>query len=411
LEVESEESSVMLSVAEAQTIVQEHARPLLPVKTPLNASAVGVVLAEDVPSDIDMPPFDKALMDGFAIRSEDVVGGQAVLTVIDEVTAGQTPSRAVSQGEGTRIMTGAPIPSGADAVVMVEKTKALSETQLEIADPSLKPGQNILQRAREMRKGETVLSSGTALRPQEFGLLASVGRTEVLAHPRPEVAVLCTGDELVEASQAPGPGQIRNGNGPMLVAQIQRAGGTPRFHGIARDREDELRQRIGEGLRSDILVLSGGVSAGKLDLVPGVLEKLEVQPLFHKVAMKPGKPVFFGTRGATLVFGLPGNPASSLVCFELFVRPAIRRLMGLRQADPCVAVAALGEDIHYKTDRATYYPTRLEWTPAGWKAWPLPWFGSSDLRGLTRANAFVLFPAGDHHHAAGQQYPVVVVES
>jgi molybdopterin molybdotransferase len=264
-----------------------------------------------------------------------------------------------------------------------------------------------MHRGREMRRGDTVLAAGAVLRPQEFGLLATVGRAAVRVHPAPRVAVLSTGDEVVEAPEAPGPGQIRNGNGPMLLAQVGRAGGLPRYLGIARDRLDSLRPLVEDGLRSSVLVLSGGVSAGKLDLVPGVLQELGVEAHFHKVAMKPGKPVFFGTRGDCLVFGLPGNPVSAHVCFELFIRPAIRRLRGHSAAGPRLVDARLTEDFPYRTDRPTYHPARLEAHTDGWRVKPVPWFGSPDLRAIGQANAFILFPAGDHQHRAGQTFPVL----
>jgi len=224
------------------------------------------------------------------------------------------------------------------------------------------------------------------------------------------VAILSTGDEVVEADQLPGPGQIRNGNGPMLLAQVSRAGGLPRYLGIARDRLDALRPKVAEGLRSAVLVLSGGVSAGKLDLVPGVFEELGVQAHFHKVEMKPGKPVFFGTCDQTLVFGLPGNPVSALVCFELFVRPALRRLLGHADAGPRLVQATLTEDFAYKTDRPTYHPAWLELCDHGWRVRAVPWFGSPDLRGLTGANAFAVFAAGDHRFRAGEAVSVLRTE-
>jgi molybdopterin molybdotransferase len=196
----------------------------------------------------------------------------------------------------------------------------------------------------------------------------------------------------------------------MLLAQVARAGGLPRSLGIAPDRLDRLRALVVEGLQAPVLVLSGGVSAGKLDLVPGVLEELGVQAHFHKVAMKPGKPVFFGTRGETLVFGLPGNPVSTLVCFELFVGPALRRLLGHADPGPRQVQASLAEDFVYRTDRPTYHPARLEVGATGWCVRPVPWFGSPDLRALTQANALVLLPAGDHQHRAGQLFPVLRLE-
>jgi molybdopterin molybdotransferase len=401
----------MLTVAEAQALVLQKACPLPPQKLPLTAAALGLVLAEDVASDLDMPPHDKALMDGYAVRTADLVEGRGTLTVIEEVTAGQTPRLPLGPGQATRIMTGAPIPRGADAVVMVERTRSEPGNRVHIEDRPPASGQNILVQGREMRRGDKVLRAGTVLRPQEFGILATVGRTSALLHPAPATAILSTGDELVEASVVPGPGQIRNGNGPMLQAQVSRAGGVPQLLGIARDNLDSLQPLVAEGLRASVLILSGGVSAGKLDLVPGVLRESGVEAHFHKVEMKPGKPVFFGTRGQTLVFGLPGNPVSSLVCFELFVRPAIRRLKGYSDPGPLMIQAKLVEDFAYRTDRPTYYPANLEHGATGWRVRPMPWFGSSDLRGLTQSQAFVVFPAGDHRHSAGQEFPVLVVDT
>jgi molybdopterin molybdotransferase len=401
----------MLSVAEAQEIVLQHAK-VLPPETVLVAPVVlGQFLAEQVTSDIDMPPYDKAMMDGYAVRSEDLPSGHGLVTVIEEITAGQTPLHSLERGQAARIMTGAPIPRDCDAVVMIERTQPADGDRVQVGDGSMRPGQNILRRGREMRCGETVLRAGTLLRPQEFGILATVGRTSVSLYPRPRVAIIPTGDEIVEVSQTPGPGQIRNGNGPMLMAQVARAGGLPRYLGIARDQEESLRSLISKGLSDPVLILSGGVSAGKLDLVPGVLQSLGVQGHFHKVAMKPGKPVFFGTRGGNLIFGLPGNPVSSLICFELFVRPAIRRMMGHPVPGPQLVNACLAEDFQYKTDRPTYHPARLEASETGWCVRAVPWFGSPDLRGLSNSDAFVLFPPGEHHHRKGQTFPVLVVDT
>jgi molybdopterin molybdotransferase len=405
----------MLTVAEGQTIVLEHARPLPPVATPLGPSALNLVLAEDIASDLDLPPFDKALMDGYAVRAADLATGAATLTVIEEISAGKMPTLTVGAGQATRLMTGAPVPAGADAVVIVEHTRMLDGQRVRIEQARPQAGQIILPRGREMRQGEVVLRAGARLRPQEVGLLTSVGRTSVKVHPAPTVAILSTGDELVEAQQMPGPGQIRNGNSPMLLAQTVRAGGVPRMLGIARDQPQHLRALIQEGLRDDVLVLSGGVSAGKLDLVPGVLAELGTVAHFHKVAMKPGKPILFGTRarpegGQTLVFGLPGNPVSSLVCFELFVRPAIARLKGLREPGTRQVSAILEEDFSHRSDRPTYHPGVARLTDEGFRVRAIPWFGSQDLRGLTQASAFLILPVGEHQFRAGQGLPVLLVE-
>jgi molybdopterin molybdotransferase len=399
----------MIAVAEAQALVVEHTRPLDGASAPLTA-ALGLVLAEDVASDLAMPPYDKSLMDGFAVRSADLPEGRGVLAVIEEITAGQTPSRVVGAGQSARIMTGAPLPAGADAVIVVERTKTLDGDRVQIDDRPPVPGQNILLQGREMKAGETVLRAGAVLRPQEFGLLATVGRSTVKVVPAPRVAILANGDELVEPPQRPGPGQIRNGNSLLLNGLVSRAGGMPHYMGIARDKLASLRPLVAEGLQADMLILSGGVSAGKLDLVPAVLQDLGVQAHFHKVEMKPGKPVFFGTKEKTIVFGLPGNPVSVLACFELFVRPALRRLSGHVGVDPRMVSAVLTEDFPYRTDRPTYHPAWLSNDGRSWQVCVVPWFGSSDLRALTQANALAVLPKGDHQHRAGQELPVLRME-
>jgi molybdopterin molybdotransferase len=401
----------MHRVADAQRLILEHAQPLPAVPTPLGPAALGRVLGEDVLSDLDMPPYDKALMDGYAVRAANVPAGGASLEVVEEVTAGQVPQHAVGTGQATRIMTGAPIPAGADAVVMVEHTRPAGRRVA--VDGPVRPGQHVLPRAREMRRGEAVLRAGHVLRAQELGMLATVGRTSARLVRTPAVAILSTGNEVVEPDTFPGPGQIRNSNGPMLLAQATHAGASARYLGIARDSLDSLRPLIATGLEADVLVLCGGVSAGKLDLVPTALGEAGVTAHVHQVALKPGKPFFFGTRAGekpALVFGLPGNPVSSLVCFELFVRPALRRLAGLEPGPPIVE-AALLEDFALRSDRPTYHPAALQLAPEGWQVRAVAWFGSADLRGLCEANALIVFPPGDQQHRAGQLFPVVRLDT
>lgn len=399
----------MLSVAEALKIVLDHATPLPATTVCLDDDALGVVLAENIASDIDSPPFDKAMMDGFALRSADLRDTRAELAIIEEIPAGKTPTKEVGDGQASRIMTGAPIPKGADAVVMIERCELLNGGRVRVNEPNVRTRLNILDRGKEMRVGETILSAGARLRPQELGLLAAVGRTEFKVQPRPRVAILSTGDELVDPDKKPGAGQIRNSNASMLHGQVRRTGGLPSMLGIARDTKEDLRAKIEQGLHHEALILSGGVSAGKLDLVPGVLADLGVRALFHKVKMKPGKPVLFGIKGSKLIFGLPGNPVSSMVCFELFVRPALRSLMAL-PAGPRVVTATLTKDHPYRTDRPTYHPARLQMSDAGWTVEATPWFGSPDLRGVLPANAFLVLPEGDHRHCAGDRMTVLCVE-
>jgi molybdopterin molybdotransferase len=256
-----------------------------------------------------------------------------------------------------------------------------------------------------VRSGDVVLRAGTKLNGSRIGALAELGRAQVNVHRRPTVAILATGDELVPVDQEPGPGQIRNSNESMLVAQIQAAGAIAVPLGIARDNRIDLRAKIEQGLQCDMLVLSGGVSAGTLDLVPSELASAGVTEVFHKVEMKPGKPVWFGLRRvgttANYVFGLPGNPVSSLVCCELFVRTALKRLMGEPALRPQAVPAALEHRHSARADRPTYHPARLTWTPTGPVVTLVPWHGSSDLCGTVAANAMALLPGAARQYGVG----------
>ncbi len=399
----------MIEVDEALTLVRERAHVKPPCRMP-TGEALGLVLAEDIISDVDSPPHDKALVDGYAVRSADVSGASSELTVLEEVTAGEVPAKEVVQGTTTRIMTGAPLPAGADAVVMVERTELLAPTVVRINESSIRPRQNIMARAASMKRGERVLSENTVIGPVQIGLLAEVGRADVLVRPHPSVAVLATGDELVAADTQPEAGQIRNSNGPMICALVSRAGGLDVDLGIARDNSDELRRLIARGLESDVLVLSGGVSAGVRDLVPSVLAALNVEQVFHKVNLKPGKPLWFGVSSGsprvTLVFGLPGNPVSSLVCFELFVRPAIEILSGRACEIRRSLQARLTKEHLHRSDRPTYWPAAVTECDGERLVEPLAWQGSADLRTLANANGLAFFPPGERRFTAGESVDV-----
>jgi molybdopterin molybdotransferase len=398
----------MLNIDEALKLVLDDTQPLRAVATPI-AEARSRVLAETITSDVDSPPHDKSIVDGYAIVAADIAQPPVELTVLEEVTAGAVPTRAVGRGTATRIMTGAPIPAGADAVVMVEQTEC-SGTRVRILSPA-RGGQNITRQGSSLVRGQVVLQPGALLRPVEMGLLAEVGRSEVAAIPQPSVAFVSTGNELVGPSVVPGPGQIRNSNSYLLKGLIQQAGARASDLGIARDEYDELTRAVNAGLSSDILVLSGGVSAGVLDLVPKVLTQAGVTEIFHKVSLKPGKPMWFGRkqRGEernTLVFGLPGNPVSSLVCFELFVRPAIQKMRGLTPTGLKRTAARLSCDHQQRGDRPTYWPAVLN----GDSVTPLPWKGSGDLRTLTDANCLAFFPAGERMFCAGEEVEALLLE-
>ncbi|HZL86924.1 MAG TPA: gephyrin-like molybdotransferase Glp [Pirellulaceae bacterium] len=405
----------MLNVEEALALVLQEVELPPPREVPL-ADALGLALDETITSDIDSPPHDKSIVDGYALIAASVTGPQTELTVIEEVAAGQVPERKVEPGTATRIMTGAPIPDGADAVVMVEKTVAENDSappRVRILEAPVKPSQNIVRRGFSMRRGDEVLSAHLHrhLRPVEIGLLAEVGRGTVRVL-QPRIAVLATGNELASVQEIPGPGQIRNSNGPMLLALVKDAGAAGFDLGIAEDTAVDLRAKIGQGLRTDVLILSGGVSAGVLDLVPQVLADCGVREVFHKINLKPGKPLWFGIKDdgghRTLVFGLPGNPVSSLVCFELFVRPAILKLAGHKDCVQQPVQAALTTDHAQRGQRATYWPSRLTELPDGMRrVTPLPWKGSGDLRTLADANALAIFPPGDRHYESGSSVAVL----
>lgn len=393
----------MISVEEALAKIHEHATPQSSQQIPTSGAA-GFVLKGPIHCTTDSPPFDKSQVDGFAVRTSDIQQAGSVLRIVEEIMAGQVPKMSVLPGTTIRIMTGAPVPAGADAIVMVERTElvegGVSEGPLVRISESPRSGQNILLRGESMRVGDVVLRAGHALRAIEIGLLAELGVTSIEVYRQPTVAILSTGDELVSFDHSPGPGQIRNSNGPMLEALVREAGAQPNGIGIARDNLPELTATIRTALNSDVVLLSGGVSAGVLDLVPGVLQELGVQEIFHKVHLKPGKPLWFGSLGQGeqrhLVFGLPGNPVSSLVCFYLFVRPALASLAGRDDTSVSTAKAKLSVPFRHRGDRPTYFPARARQVNGDLFVKPLGWRGSSDLRTLVDANALICLEPGNY---------------
>lgn len=401
----------MLCVEEAQSLVWQQALPRPPVSAPIGA-ALGSVLAEDIASPTDLPPYDKALVDGFAIAICEG-GPRDELVVLETVSAGQVPGQPVEPGTAVRIMTGAPVPAGANAVVMLEHTDLLRDDpeRIRLREAPVRPGQNIMRRGQVLKQGARLLAAGCRLRPIETGLLAEMGRTTVRVCPRPVVSVLATGNELVMPGHPLGSGQIYNSNGPMLCGLVQQAGCRVLDLGIARDDVSDLRRRIGDGFESDVLILSGGVSAGLFDLVPQVLVELGVQPIFHKIRLKPGKPLWFGVlpsdAGAKLVFGLPGNPVSTLVCFQLFVRPALARLAGDVAAGIAHRSAILVGEHVQDSDRLTYFPAARVFRDGDAYVEPVAWKGSSDLSSLARANCLLRLPAGQRRYRDGERVDIV----
>jgi molybdopterin molybdotransferase len=368
-------------------------------------------------------------MDGYAVRSGD---RQPDRRVLEELGAGTVPRHPITPGTATRIMTGAPLPEGADAVVPIEKSEMidLATVRLQQLDPP--PGQHVMPLGASMRAGDVVLRAGALVRPIEIAILAEIGRAMATVRPRPRVAILPTGNELVAIGEKPGQGQIRNSNGPMLRAAATNAGAEAIELGIARDDRAELSRWIEQGLAADVLLLSGGVSAGKFDLVPSVLADLGIERVFHKVSLRPGKPLWFGIKQDgerhTLVFGLPGNPVSSFVCFELFVRPTIAALAGRGFSQPNLITAQVSHEFDHPGRRAAYLPARLTVEPdlerangaadaAGLRGTIarghfveiLPWQGSADLASLAHADLLAYLPAEKCHLAFGAPIKVMPI--
>jgi len=413
----------MIDVAEAVRLIEQTAVPLPPRRVRLEMASGGLLTA-DVTADTDSPPWDKAMMDGFAVCAADFPATGTTteiieLEVVADLAAGDAASLVVRPGSCARIMTGAPVPAGADAVVPIERAvdgtaRANAGGRVRLCEPRFRSGQHIGRQGVSFRAGEIVLASGSRLGPAQVGLCAEAGASHVQLVAPPRAAIIATGSELVPAAAVPTHGQIRNSNGPMLAAAVAAAAAEPIPLGIAGDKPEQLRAAIAQGLAADVLLLSGGVSTGDYDLVPGTLAAAGVEQVFHKVRLKPGKPVWFGVlrreqAAPTLVFGLPGNPVSTLVCFELFVRPALAIAAGL----PCDCwyrarlTAALTAAAKGNPDRPVYHPCTIAGSDQAPTATPLPWGGSADLLGLSRANGLMLLPAGCGQLESGSEVEVI----
>ena len=367
------------------------------------------ILREDVFCDADSPRFDKAVRDGFAVRFEDLTHVPAVLTVIAESRAGAGTDVRVERGQCCEIMTGAPVPAGANAVVMVEHTERPSATSVRILKAP-RENEGLLRRGAEARKGDKILGSGRRIGLADLGLLASTGKSKLLVSRKPRVAVVATGDELVEVDQEPQAGQIRNSNTYTICAQVKDAGAEPVILGIGRDNFDDLRSKIRQGLEHDILLVSGGVSMGKYDLVENVFAEFGVEVLFDKIAMKPGKPTVFGHRRNAYVFGLPGNPISTMVAFHMFVRPLILYLLKAENTTPTVLEAKLEASAKCDPQRASLVPALVRFHSGQYWIRTAPWKGSSDLVGLARANALIMIPRRDGTLEAGESAQFLFME-
>ena len=363
--------------------------------------ASGRVLAEDVVADRDYPPFDRSARDGFALRAADSPGD---LLIAGEIRAGAIHEAEVAAGTAIEIMTGAPLPPGADAVIMVEHVERHDNRV--VVPRAMKSGENFTPRGTEAKSGETVLRVGHRIGFTETGALAMVGRERVEVFRQPRVAILPTGDEIVEAGIDPLPHQIRNSNAWSLAVQVRRAGGVPEILPIARDSYEHTRASVEQGLKADLLLLSGGVSAGKYDIVEQVLADLGARFFFTRVKIQPGQPLVFGAVGAKFFFGLPGNPASTMVTFELFARAAIERLSGIEHPMLPLLRARLTRDFRHKTGLTRFLPARL--SEDGSTIEPTGWQGSGDIPALARANAFLVAEADREFWKEGDDIRVLL---
>ncbi len=379
----------MLSVEDAQAQVLARARPLETELLDVR-SALGRVLAEPVVSRRTIPPWPNSSMDGYAVRAADTEAAPAVLRVTARIAAGMVPDRPIGPGEAARIFTGAPLPEGADAVVPQEEVEADGD-RIRVRRP-VERGAWVRPRGEDIQAGERVLEPGRRLGAAEIGLLATLGHSPVRVHRRPRVAVLSTGNELADLGTEPGPGQIPNTNSYSLAAQVLEAGAEPLSLGVAGDDVDALESRLRSGLTADVLLTSAGVSVGELDLVREALARIGATLHLWQVAMRPGKPITFGTLGDRLVFGLPGNPVSAMVTFELFVRPALRKMSGLDQLFRPRILARAGETIANPGSRRGYLRVRLEADPGGYTARLTGDQGSAILRSMVLADGLAVVP-------------------
>lgn len=400
----------MLSFEEARRKVTEIVSGLnAPIETEALAlgDALGSVLAQPVHADRDYPPFDRATRDGFAVRAEDLGQRGGELALVGEIRAGQGFDGAIARGECVQIMTGAAVPASANAVVMIEYSRAEQRGAKTVVqfDRGATAGQNVVRRGSEAKNGQLLMKPGQRLGYSELALCGQVGQTKVTVTARPRIAILSTGDEVVSADAKPGPLEIRNGNSISLAAQVRLAGGEPIALGNAPDRATELRAAIEEGLKVDALVISGGVSAGKYDLVEQVLADLGAQIYFDGVAIRPGRPAVFGVCRKKPVFGLPGNPVSTMVTFELFLLPTLDILSGANVRPLAVLRAKLAAPNSQKSELTHFLPARLEW-PDGATGDPvvreLEWRGSGDIVALAESNCFLVVPQGKLEWRAGE---------
>jgi molybdopterin molybdotransferase len=398
--------SRVISVAEALACVCD-ATPVLGAERVALPAALARVAAEDVRSQRAVPGAPNSAMDGFAVRHADLGALPARLRVIAVEPAGTVVAAAVEPGTAIKLFTGSVIPPGADTVVRVEDTDESDGVVVVRVAPGR--GANVRGTGEDIRPGEVVVAEGTALGPADLGVLASVGRATVLVRRRPQVAILSTGTELVEVDEVPGPGQVVNSNAYTLAAAVREAGGEAVVLPIVRDRPDDIRARLAEAVRADVVLSSGGVSVGELDFVKEALDALHVERLFWKVAQKPGKPLTFGRLEGRLLFGLPGNPVSALVCFYLYVRPALRRMQGHGRLHLPVVEATLARTVRKAVGLTEFVRVQLADAADGFLATAVASQSSGVLTSLGNGSGLLVGPAPLAELAAGARFPVIVL--
>ncbi len=379
----------------------------LPAETVELLQASGRVLAEDVVSDLDQPPFARSSMDGYALRAEDTVQAPVQLQVAGFIPAGVFPDMIIEKGQAAKIMTGAPLPPGADSVQIIEKTRLVADNRVEILE-AVSPGRNVSPRGSEAVAGQVVARAGSFISPAVIGLLAAVGKSEVPVYRLPAVAIIATGDELIDLTHTPAPGQIRNSNSFALAAQVARLGARATLLGVARDQHEQIRELLQRGLADDVVLLTGGVSMGDLDLVEEVFAELGVQIFFNQVAVKPGKPVVFARLGGKLIFGLPGNPVSAATTFELLVRPALRKLMGFPVYQNQIVTAQLEASIKNRSQREFYAPATAWYDGRQFRVRPLASKGSGDQVTYAQSNCYLICPREETELRAGATVSIML---
>lgn len=402
----------MITVEEALNKILSRIQPLGLERVTL-LEGLGRVIGEDVVANRDIPPYDNSGMDGYAVRAEDIQNASpdrpVRLKVIGDLPAGFLSTQTVGRGQAIRIMTGAPIPEGADSVIPVEDTK--DEDGFVSILKAVSIEENIREKGGDVRKGDRVVSKGDILRPSEIGMLASVGRPFVFVYQRPTVAILCTGEELVDVDGDLDGVKIVSSNSYTLTAQVRDCGAIPVQLGIARDQKEEIKEKFLQGLRADVILSSAGVSVGDYDFVKEVLNDLGMELVFWKVAMKPGKPVVFGALRGKWVFGLPGNPVSSMVSFEQFVRPSLLRMMGHRRIFRPVIEAFLKEDLHKKSGMRYFLRGEVSMERDFYHVTTTGPQGSGILKSMVKANGLIILPEDREIVRAGEKVKVQLLNS